>query len=195
VKSSTPSAASRAANSLGGRAVRSFSDLSSAEVLLISAPDAVLQPMIEELRASEVTWRNRVVVLIDSCLDCTVLGTLAEAGAHAVSLNQVESLADTLLLEGTAEARRRMRPLLAGGPHAIVELEPGRKCEYLAAVETCTSAFLPCVAQAVDRFMRAGMKKAAAEKTATSLFESSLRAYLRAGKRLLKLRPPVSPLA
>ena len=195
VKSSTPSAASRAANSLGGRAVRDFNDLSSADVVLISAPDAAIEPIVEELRTSEVVWRNRVVVLIDSSLDSAVLATLSEAGAHAASLNQVDSLVDTLVLEGTAEARRRMRRLLGDARHTIVELEPGHKSQYLAAVEGCTSAFLPTIAQAVDRFIRAGMKKAVAEKTATSLFESSLRAYLRAGKRLLKLRPPALPPA
>jgi pyrroline-5-carboxylate reductase len=99
------------------------------------------------------------------------------------------------VLEGTPEARRRIRRLVADGRNTIIELEPGRKNEYLTAVEGCTAAFLPAVADAVDRFIRAGMKKAAAEKTATSLFEGSLRAYLRAGKRLLRLRPPASPPA
>ena len=195
VKSSTPSAATRAANSLGGRAVRDFSDLASADVVLISAPDAAIEPIVEELRVSDVVWRNRVVVLIDSNFDSAALATLAETGAHAASLNQVDSLPDTLVLEGTVEARRRMRRLFTDGRHTIFELEPGHKSEYLAAVDGCTSAFLPTIAQTVDHFMRAGLKKAAAEKTATSLFESSLRAYLRAGKRLLRFRPPALPPA
>jgi hypothetical protein len=192
VKSSTPSAASRAANVLGGSAVREYSELDAAGILLILAPDDTLTGVVEELRA-EMDWRGRTAVLFESSLDCTVLKPLAAAGAHIASLNMTDALSPAVLLEGTVEARRRIRPLVGGGRHNLVELNEGGKAEYLAAVHGCTVAFMPAVAEAVDGFRRAGMEKAAAEKTAASLFENSLRAYLRAGKRLLRsTKPPAS---
>lgn len=187
VKSSTPSAASRAANVLGGSAVREYSELDEAGILLIRAPDDALAAVVEELKA-ELDWRGRTAVLFESSLDCTVLKPLAFAGAHIASLNLTDTISPAVLLEGTVEARRRLRPLLGAGRHNLVELKEGGKSEYLAAVYGCTVAFMPAVAEAVERFRQAGMEKAAAERTAASLFESSLRAYLRAGKRLLKSR-------
>lgn len=186
VKATTPAAAGRAANTLGGRAVRDYADLGGAAIVLIRASDDAVAGVVEELQSADLDWQDRTVVLFESGFDSTALAPLSEAGAHAASLNHLDALESLLLLEGTHEARRRVRRLLATGRHRLIELKPGTKGEYLSAVERCTSGFMPVIAAAVDAFMRAGMEKAAAEKTAASLFERSLRAYLRAGKRLLK---------
>ena len=194
VKSSNPSAASRAANVLGGRAVREYTELGEASIVLIRAPDDLLPSVIEELRQSELEWAGRTVVLFESGLDSTALEPLALAGAHPASLSLVDAISPAVLLEGSADARRRIRNLLAGGRDNLIELTKGGKTEYRAAVHACTTAFVPAIAAAVDRFVRAGMQKAAAEKTAASLFEGSLRAYLRAGKRLLRPARPRASL-
>lgn len=190
VKGTTPSATGRAANALGGHAVRDYADLTAAAVVLIRATDEAVAGVVEELLSADLDWHDRTVVLFESGLDSTALAPLARAGAHAASLNHLDASDSLLLLEGAQEARRRLRRLLARGRHTLIELKPGTKDEYLSAVDRCTNGFMPVIAAAVDGFMRAGMEKAAAEKTAASLFERSLRAYLRAGKRLLKPAKP-----
>ena len=186
VKASTPSAASRAANILGGRAVREYADLQNAGIILVRAPDSAVAGIVAEMREAEFDWTEKIVVLFETGLDSTSLQPLAFEGALVASLNQVDAVPDCLLLEGTTEARKRIRRLLTRGRHSLIELDTGGKSHYLRAVQACTTGFMPIVAEAVDGFRRAGMEKAAAQKSAALLFENSLRAYLRAGKRLLK---------
>jgi hypothetical protein len=189
VKSTTISAASRAANALGnGTAVRGWDGLSEARAILIQAPDGALPHILREMGASDLLWRGRIVVLVDSHRDSTALTTLSVRGASTGSLNWVGTAPDRYLIEGTDAALKFLRLLLPKQEAEIVQVRTGGKGDYFSAVREAAAAVGPLVAATAEGLMRAGIEKAAAEKTAAYLMESSLRAYLRSGKRMLKRR-------
>jgi hypothetical protein len=191
VKTGNISCATRVANALGcGIAVREYSDLSGAQIIILKAPDDSLSELLSEMAESGLDWTGRTVMLFDSDLDSSMLAPLEHLGAFPASLSRLHDLPDTLLAEGHPQAVRCFRrSLRAQHGHQLIEIRRGCKAEYLAGVRLGTTAFLPTVAAAIDHFCSAGIPKAAAEKTAASLFEGSIRAYFRAGKRLLRRGP------
>lgn len=194
VKAATISAASRAANAIGNAIpVREWSGLAHAAVILIQAPDSIVTDLIGEMTKSGLEWNGRSVVLIDSDFDSTALAALEQDGASTGSLNLLGSTPDRYLIEGTEETVRSIRSLLPRRSAEIVQIRRGGKSDYLTGVKHATESFLPLLAASVDRFVKAGMEKAAAEKTAASLVEGSVRAYLRVGRRILKRPATLSP--
>jgi hypothetical protein len=190
IKTGHVSSTTRAVNTLGcGAAVREYSEISGAEIVLVKAPEHAAAELVSEMADAALDWTGRTVVLVDTDLDSTALARLERLGAFPASLARLNALPDTILLEGHAKAVRVLRSLLRGRHSQVIEIRRGCKHEYLAGVRLGTSSFLPTIARAIDHFLQAGMQKAAAEKTAAFLFEDSIRAYCRAGKRLLRNRP------
>jgi hypothetical protein len=169
-----------------GEACREYGELSAAAVVIVTAPDDVLPGLIAEMANSELEWQNRTVVLFDTHLGSLALAPLERRGALTASLSSLSALPETLLIEGHPEAVRRIRRILRNRRLETVEIRRGAKVEYLKGVKMGTTLFFPTIAGTIDQFRKAGMQKAAAEKTAAWLFDSSLRAYFRAGKRLLR---------
>jgi hypothetical protein len=189
IKTGHVSSTTRAVNTLGcGTAVREYAGISGAEIVLVKAPEPVVADLVAEMADAALDWTGRTVVLVDTDLDSMALAPLEQLGAFPASLTRLNALPDTVLLEGHAEAVRAVRRLLRSRSPQVIEIHRGCKHEYLAGVRLGTSSFLPTIAGAIDHFLRAGMQKAAAEKTAAFLFEDSIRAYFRAGKRLLRNR-------
>lgn len=187
VKSSSVATASRAVHSLrGGKAVRSFLDLDSADLIVISVPEALVAGTVEDLNTSGLNWAKRFVVLYDSELDSAVLSSLARQGAITATLNY-SPIPERFVAEGDPDAIRRLRSLVAAKELLILH----SKADYLHGMRASMERFLPLLASVVDDFRRAGMEKAIAQKTAATMLSESARAYLRAGRRLLK--QPVTP--
>jgi hypothetical protein len=190
IKTDHISCTTRLVNSLGcGVAVREYSELAGAEIILVKAPDVLLPELLREMAACRMNWKNRTVIAFDTDLDSYALAPLEKLGAFAASVARLHDIPHTLFAEGHPNAMRSVRRLLRGHSGQLIEIRRGGKADYLAGVRMGTSAFLPTVATAVDHFVRAGIQKTAAEKTAASLFEASIRAYFRAGKRLLRRSP------
>lgn len=186
VKSGTISAASRVVNSMGyGKPVREFGDLEGADILLVHVPDGALQAILADLGSCDLDWKGRTVVLFDSSHDSSMLTPLERKGALPATANWLGPSPERYLIEGHPEALRRLRPVLRQRNAQVVQLRRGAKAEYLSAVQLATTAFFPQISAVIDQFRRAGIEKSAAERTAVSLFEGSIRAYFRAGKRLL----------
>jgi hypothetical protein len=182
IKSSSIPTASRAVNALRcGQAVRSYEELAGADLILLSAPDAVLPAIVSGLVSSKLDWRGRTVVLYDAERDSSDLEVFRRLGAVVATLNWCAS-PPRFLAEGDPEAIRRIRSLRPGKSLMVLR----SKASYLQALRATTEDFYPLLAASVDLFRKAGMEKAAAEKTAASLFAESARTYLRAGKRLLQ---------
>jgi hypothetical protein len=90
------------------------------------------------------------------------------------------------VVEGSTEALRRLRKLCHLKTHRAVELRRGAKADYLRALSSANHRFIPLVSELVDGLVTAGMTKAAADAAAASLFGSSMQAWTRAGRRLLR---------
>lgn len=187
VKSRTFSAASRAAHALGrGTAVRDYGGLADADLLLIKVPEHEIESVVVELVASPLSWSGRTVVLLDSRSDSGTLRYLEDLGAMTASVNYIGSVPDQFLVEGHPGAVRALRVILRCNNCKILEIRRGAKEAYNAGVRAATVDFIPLVVTAVERFRKAGMDRAEARVTAATLFENSIRAYFRAGKRLLR---------
>lgn len=189
VKSSTFSAASRAVNALGrGAPVRDYAALADADLLLVKVSERDMESVVGELAASQLKWPGRIVVLLDSRHDSDALHSLEHHGAMTASVNYLGSAQEVFLLEGHPDAVRTLRVMLRCPGCQVLEIRRGAKGIYDAGVRAATIDFIPLLMTAVERFRKAGMDSAAARSTAAALFEDSIRAYSRAGKRLLRDR-------
>jgi hypothetical protein len=119
-------------------------------------------------------------------LDSSALSLLERRGATAACFSLLSDSPPKFLVEGHPDAVRRLRKLLKSYQTTVLEIERGRKGDYLAGVYASTAELVPLFAGAIDHLRRAGLQKADAESTAASMFETSIRAYLRVGKRLLE---------
>jgi hypothetical protein len=182
VKSSSIPTASRAIHALGaGHAVAAYSDLRSAAAILISAPGPALRVIVEDLASSDLSWRNRAVVIYDSEFDSKALEPLRRAGAETASLIYHEK-PEQFLAEGTPEALRFLRSLTGAKPLIAMK----STLDYRRAMRLIVDDFFPVMAAAIDALQKAGMTRAQAENTLGATVAESARTWLRAGKRLLK---------
>lgn len=181
IKSSSIPTASRAVAALrAGRAVRSYEELTGADLFLISVPDYSTPRILDELAGCGIEWGGRTIALYDSEADSDILAPFAALGARTATLNW-SPLPERFIMEGDSDAIRRLRTLTGSDPVLVLR----SKASYLEGLRTATSEFFPLLADAVDHFRAAGLDKAAAEKTAALLFAESARTWLRAGRRLL----------
>lgn len=185
VKSNTIAAASRAVNGLNaGRAVRDMESLSKAQLIIIQPANA-LESIVEELATSGLHWQGKTVAVFHPSLDAAALCRLERLGASVGSIAVMSESPLRFLIEGTPEALRRLRKFFRSAGMPVVEIGAGGKSAYLAGVYAVTAEFLPLIARAIDWFERAGMDKSTAGASAASLAEATMKAYFRAGKRLL----------
>jgi hypothetical protein len=187
IKSNTVATASRAVNGLkAGRAIRDYESLSKAHLILIQAPGETIEPITEALAASGLHWPGKSVALFHSVLDSSALSRLERLGASVASFALLGDSPPKFLLEGQPDAVAMLRRFFRHSQTTAIQIEHGRKSEYLAGVYAATAEFMPLISKAVERFRRAGMDKAEAGSTAALLIESSMRAYFRSGMRLLQ---------
>lgn len=184
IKSSSVATASRAVSALrAGQAVRRYEELAGADLILISVPDAAVARVVSDLAASQLEWKGRTVALFDSAMDTSALLQLKARGAHVATLNW-SAHPERFFAEGSAAGLKRIRTLT--GKRSLLVLTS--KAMYLKAEMISRDGFFPMLASTVELFRKAGMEKAAAEQTAAALFTESIRAWLRAGRRLLNVR-------
>jgi hypothetical protein len=187
IKSSSIAVASRAVNVLRcGRSVRDFESLTKADLILLQLPDTAVEHTIAALASSGLYWPGKSVALMHPVLDSSALSLLERRGATAACFSLLSDTPPKFLVEGHPDAVRRLRKLLKSYQTTVLEIERGRKGDYLAGVYASTAELVPLFAGAIDHLRRAGLQKADAESTAASMFETSIRAYLRVGKRLLE---------
>jgi hypothetical protein len=186
IKSTSIATASRAVNVLrAGRAVRDIESLTKAELIVLHVTDAALDGVLAELASSGLYWPGKSVAIFHQVFDSSALSALERQGASAGCFSILGENPLRFLVEGHPAAVRRIRRLLKTYSTGVIEIERGLKPEYLASVQAATTEFIPLFAAAIEHLRRAGMQKAAAETTAAAMFDSSVKAYLRVGKRLL----------
>jgi hypothetical protein len=188
VKSTSYRVASRAVDALGaGVAVSDASEMARARVWVLSVPSSDLTAALEELRTSEIDWRNRTLLILDAEAESSIAGVFRAAGAAVASFTATDTEASRYVVEGDPDAIRAVR-LLLGDSHRrlVIQIKHGSKARYLAGVQAATSRALPLIAEAIGSFQSAGMSNVDAKAMTEALFTSSLRLYFRAGRRALK---------
>lgn len=186
VKAPTFRMASRAANSLkSGVAVADYSALDRAHTILISVPMDVLHRHVQELLAAEITWRGKVVAVIETDCDSTVLRCFRSLGAHCATLTSVGGPEDrSVLIEGDSEAVRILRRFI-GTNLPVLTIATATKKPFLDTVEKASSSLLPLVSGVVENFRAAGLTKTQSESLAATLVGNTLNGYFRGGRRMM----------
>jgi len=155
--------------------------MAAADLILVSVPESLLARITNELASAELDWRGRTVLLFDSLCESSALAVLQNRGAAVASLNW-STHPERFYGEGNPAALKRVKSL-TGKQHILVLQS---KALYLQAERASREGFYPVFASTVQLFCESGLEKATAEKTAALLFSGSIRAWLRAGHRLLK---------
>ena len=189
VKGVTYRQASRIANTLrAGFPVKSSDDLAPVRVVLVCAPEKQLRSLVEELRASAVDWRRKVVLLCSGPLDSSHLADLAARGAEVGSLHALdEPHPGRFLVEGDRLAVRWARRLVEDSGGIAIEIERG-SASLCAAGESLASWLLLALLDAsAGCFRRAGLAAGGAGPIVARLAHRAVRSYLKGGRRACRL--------
>ncbi len=184
VKAPSFRVASRIANSLrGGTAVNRYEDFAECALILINVPDALAPEIAAELACSELTWKDKAVVLCSDRLDAGSLAGLARLGAITGSLSVVPGFEDSwLLLEGGKPVEREMRPLIKRRGVRITVVAEGSKARYLDGLDRLGRAFVPQVRDALESMRAAGISNAQAFAILEKQAARTMRSCFRSGK-------------
>jgi predicted short-subunit dehydrogenase-like oxidoreductase (DUF2520 family) len=176
--------ASRIVNSIGaGRAVKRYEDLDDSGVILISAPAAGVDAIITAL-ADAITCRGKIVLLCEGEVDSRRLARLKAQGAAVGSINTIAGFdGSRFVAEGDTKAVREAKRLVRQLGARVEEVRTAKMAVYSAGISFGTSLFTPLLEASVQCLQDSGMVKASAVKVAGALFQSTLRAYVYAGKR------------
>ncbi len=191
IKSRSLRVARRFSNLLkAGYAVADYEGLQSAGLILLRVPDRAVSRIVEELSRSELSFKNISLVLCESWLSADVLEPLRARGASVATLLSVPSTGRTwFVVEGQLGAVRQIRRLIELNEARVLELRPGTKRLYFAAVLLTTIVPIPLFLAAQEALRRSGMSgnhlHAVLTEMARSMFRDfSKRTRIAAGGKL-----------
>jgi predicted short-subunit dehydrogenase-like oxidoreductase (DUF2520 family) len=176
--------ASRIVNSLhAGYPVRDVAILCECDVVLIGVPDSTVPEATYQLAAADSDWSGRIILLCSTTVDSRALLPLRERGALVASLHSMEGVPARFAVEGDRSAVIRAKRLARELRARPVEFQTSHMDLYAAGKTFATSIFLPLIAAAADCFSKSGAGTRNGIRISEALFHSSLRAFLKAGKR------------
>jgi hypothetical protein len=145
VKSKSLRVSRRLSNLLkAGYPVASYESLQAARLILIRAPDSVIPRIVDELCQSELVFKDLSFVLCESWLSTDTLEPLRDRGASVATLVNVPNSGRTwFVVEGQLTAVRQMRRLIELNEARALELRPGTKQLYFAAMLLATTVPIP----------------------------------------------------
>jgi hypothetical protein len=182
VKAPSLRLASRIANSLrAGHPVSNYEEFEDCKLILISVPDAMLAPLLEELPGALSSWRGKIVVACSDTAGCEQLASLSHRGATTGTLAMIPGYEDRwFLLEGDKTVERQVRPMLA--PLRVTAVGPMQKKQYLTALDCMGRQFLPCLKNASDGLRTAGIPGGEVSEIVERQAIRTMRSYFRSGK-------------
>lgn len=178
--------ASRVVNLLrSGHAVDDWAEIEKCDLVLIAIPDDQIGEWTKRLLVSGMKLRNLSFVVCSNRQDSSVLLPLEEAGATIASLGEMEGFAGKrFLFEGDRVVLHRMRRLVESeGGGRLVVVDKQKRAVYEAGMTFATGMIFPMVSAAVDAMRAAGMQGKVAELAVETAVLSTVKSYLRAGKR------------
>ncbi len=145
IKSKSLRVARRLSNLLrAGYAVADYEALQEARLILMRVPDSAVPRVVEELRQSELALKDLSFVLCDSWLSTDALQPLRSRGASVATLISVpHSGRNWFVAEGQVSAMRQIRRLIEQNQARVIELRPGAKRLYFAAMLLTTTLPIP----------------------------------------------------
>lgn len=176
--------ASRISNSLlSGFAVSGPADFASTPFILVCAPGAGLHRAMASLGEASLSWERTTILIVDSNGYSTEFPEFLERGAAVGSLNPVEGLENSFVIEGSRTAVREARRIVKQLRGKPIEVHCDQMPSFDAARTIASSLFTPMVDGCVEALLVAGMDRARATQFAEALFARTLRSYMHAGRR------------
>jgi hypothetical protein len=161
-----------------GQAAEGLAAFGGVKLLMLSLPDSRMAETVGTLLQQPVDWAQLNVVLCDSEQDVAALQPLAERGAATATISQFHEMdVERLLAEGHPRALALVRRYLEGSALRLIEVEPGAKALYLAAISMLGLSF-PLLAASIDLMRRAGFSS----EMAVGLCERTLHRTARSAK-------------
>jgi len=184
VMSTAPALATRLVNAMrAGRAVESHEAFAKTPVILLCAPDALVEKLVADTAAAPVNWRLKTFLLCAGALDSSELEPLRAQGAWIGSLGPLDGLDDLgLFVEGDKAAVLEARRLMRHSRIRVHELR-GPKAQCLAGVSFSSSLLLPFLGASVRCLRGAGLNNGIADLVAQRAFQKTVRAFLQRGKK------------
>jgi predicted short-subunit dehydrogenase-like oxidoreductase (DUF2520 family) len=183
VKAASIRVARRLSNTLrAGHAVDQYSDLEKCRLIWIAVPDASLDRVARDM-VLQIVMPGKMIVLCGSDFDSLRPGPLRTAGARIATMNVMYGGSGALIAEGHSAVMRELRRMATAEKRKLIEIEPGMKSLYLAAVQLSTRLVLPWIAAALESFRAAGFSRADAADAAEHLGRRALHSYCKAGRK------------
>lgn len=112
------------------------------------------------------------------------IGKLANAGASTGSITPVPLFDEKLaVLEGNPKAVREGRKLMTSPGIRVLTMDAGAKSLFSAGAGFATSLALPLLAASVETLRASGIEQNDAVALTEKLFQKTLRAYLKSGRK------------
>jgi hypothetical protein len=184
IKGATFAAARRLVVALrAGRAVPEYSALEYCPVIWIYMPEDALDEALEDL-ADQTDLHHTILVICESQRDSTGFPVLRHRGVRIATLNAVEeSWQSPFVAEGHPEAIRVVRKLLTSERRRLIELRPGAKHRFLAAMNMMSELMRPFTAAALSCMQSAGVEHAAATYLLESTAMRTMKTFARSGTK------------
>ncbi len=174
--------ASRIVNSLrAGYAVKEATRLAACRLVLVRVPDIGLAEAVGRLEPAD--WTAKTVLLWESGADSAALDPLRVQGASAACVNLIEGCPNCYVVEGDPAALRQAKLLVRALSGRAVELDRRHMVLYEAGLTLSSSLFTPLIAAAVECLGAGARRPASAARVATALFQKSLHAWERHGRK------------
>lgn len=176
--------ASRIANSIGaGHAVKRYEDLNGSALILICAPADGVAPMVSALAAA-IECRGKIFLVCEGGADSRQLACLKAKGAKVGSIQAIPGFEGRrFVVEGDGAAVRVAKRLVGELGGRVEEISAAKLGVYAAGLSFGAGLFTPLMEASLLCLQEAGMPKPGAMKVVEALFQSSLRAFLYAGRR------------
>lgn len=185
VKASGIRVASRVSNSLrAGTPTDDYSDLDVCGMIVVAAPVDGFPILLDELLAAEIHWDEKVLLLLDSALDCEELSMFTKRHALVATLDLIEGSQEMrFIVQSDSRTVKRLRALLDGSKARLIEIEWGTKSLYSAGITFANSLATPLMAASVECLMAAGLELPQAQNITDMVLNRTQRAFMKAGRR------------
>jgi hypothetical protein len=166
-----------------GRAVPNYAALEFCSLVWIHVPENTLDATVRDF-AEQTAMHRTILVICETQRDSTSFEVLRHRGARIATLNTVdESWKTPFVAEGHPEAMRAIRKTLTHEKRRLIELRPGTKHRFLAAMHMMSELLRPFTAAALACMQSAGVDLSPASELIEVAALRTLRASLKSGTK------------
>lgn len=176
--------ASRYANALRAGRPADSRELGQCRLILIQTPVAELPSIVTLLLQAPVTWKSKVVALLDDDLDATALRPLRERRAAVGTVTQAPAdERGRLLLEGDEAAVRLLSSWARQARLPCTALKPRAKALYGAGIMAAGTLLTPVLDCALHSLRAAGLTQVQARHLLGLVVEVAVRDQRACGRK------------